>query len=94
VCCRSILARWEVSRRSGSEGDMGGVRCVLPLLLHVSRLGPGQGRQGIDKGESRALWDGLEHARGAVMHCTNSEFDLVGFLPGRCLTKCPQEVKI
>jgi hypothetical protein len=43
----------------------------------VSWSGSGQGRQGIDKGESRALWEGHGHVRGAGMHCTNSEFDLV-----------------
>jgi hypothetical protein len=73
---------------------MGGVRCDLLLLLHASRLGPGQGRQGGRQGESRALLGGQRIGLGLPTTVANSCFDFVRFLPTKCLLKCPQEIKI
>jgi hypothetical protein len=50
VCCRRVLARWEGSRWSGSEGDKEGVRVVSSFSFPISRPGSGLGRLGIDKG--------------------------------------------
>jgi hypothetical protein len=47
ACCRSVLARWEVSSWSGSEGDMGGVRW-FSSMSHGRGLGRG------DKGSTKA----------------------------------------
>jgi hypothetical protein len=70
-------------------GAMGGVEMVWfrgghgrglvcsSLLLHVSWLGPGQGRQGGRQGESRALLGGQGLGLGLPTTVANSCFDFV-----------------
>jgi hypothetical protein len=74
-----------------AEWKRGGSGRVLPLLLHVSRLGSGQGRLGLDRGDVH------EHgyrAGAKVNSVGHSDFDFSGFLPTRCSTQCPQETQI
>jgi hypothetical protein len=54
--CGSALARprWSASCREQRDRE-GGSGCVLPPLLHVSRLGSGQGRLGSTAGMSRSM---------------------------------------
>jgi hypothetical protein len=73
----------DVMARQGDEGEreeqwpeVGGPGCSPPFF-RVSRPGSGQGRQGIDKGESRALWEGHGHVRGVSPLLANIGFDLV-----------------
>jgi hypothetical protein len=59
ACCRRALARWEGSRRSGSEGDKEGVRGVFFLFSSVSHgLGWGRGGWGSTEMESSAWLQG------------------------------------
>jgi hypothetical protein len=73
----------DVMARQGDEGEreeqwpeVGGPGCSPPFL-RVSRPGSGQGRQGVDRGESRALLGGQRLGLGLPTTVANSCFDFV-----------------
>jgi hypothetical protein len=55
-----------------SRGQRWGSGCVSLLFFQVTRPGFGQGRQGIDKGESRALLGGQRLGLGLPTTVANS----------------------
>jgi hypothetical protein len=80
-------------QRDRGKGE--GVRVVSPPFFWVSWPGSGQGRWGVDRGESRRELGHCGKDRSSSYDSppllVNIGFDYVRFLPRRCLMKCLPE---
>jgi hypothetical protein len=84
-CCLGVGALWAgvgeitpVGIVQRAEGKRGGSGRVLPLFLHVSRPGSGQGRLGLDRG---GVHEHGYRARANGNSVGHSSFDFPKFCP-------------